>query len=195
MTQENKKVMFDFFVSLGELALTMNHYELARTENSPIQSPVEWKAFLMEPEIKDYIATELSIIRNAELNKITNDISGSHSVGQAQIIGALQKLDNNTATKEGPVFIYTYVPLSDSQKAAANVVELDHDPFLQNDVKELTVDEIHARDLKPVYLVTEIGKFWGIVNATKEKIIVPNLPDFDIDGLKIRKIKVYSSEV
>lgn len=115
---------------MGAKALTLNHYDLA-TETG-YGTPQSWKTFLTEPEIADWIKSELTLLQDAELRKLLHDISKSHSVGQAQIINALAKLtDDNKGTKEGPVFIYTYIPLSKEQEKAPNVIKLDTDPFIK----------------------------------------------------------------
>ena len=62
---------------------------------------------------------------------MVKDISISKSVGQAQLIGALNKqLKETQSAKEGPTFIYTYVPLSKEQEQAENIVILEEDPFI-----------------------------------------------------------------
>lgn len=120
------------FLALGELALTMNHYQLAMETN--IEDPILWKQFLLDPRIADYINSEMNIIRNAGINEIIKQAPNSRSVGQAQLINALVKIDEAAADKKGPVFIYSYVPLNDEQKFAPNVL-------LMNDVEEEEPEE------------------------------------------------------
>jgi hypothetical protein len=114
--------------AVGPEALTLNHYDLAKT--TKIGTPEDWKKFLMEPEVADWISSELAVIQDSELRKILHNISSSHSVGQAQIIGALSKLTDQKTKSEGPVFIYSYIPLSIEQEKALNINKLDHDPFI-----------------------------------------------------------------
>lgn len=122
--------LFAEFIKLGQDALSMHHYELA--EKTSVHDPVIWKAFLTDPEAREYIDSELQLINSSELNKLLKDISSSHSVGQAQIIGALSKVtENNNKQKAGTAFIYTYVPLNPEQKFAENVKILEEDPFLK----------------------------------------------------------------
>lgn len=117
------------FQSLGQDAFTLSHYELA--EHTAIGKPHEWKEFLLNPEINDWIKSELKLIHNAELNKLLKGISNSNSTGQAQIIGALSKLQEEDAgKKEGPAMIYCYIPLNEQQKNADNVIFLEDDPFI-----------------------------------------------------------------
>ena len=124
------------FLSLGELALTMNHYQLALETN--IEDPVLWKQFLLDPRITDYINSEMNIIRNASINEIVKQAPNSRSVGQAQLINALVKIDETAADKNGPVFIYSYVPLNDEQKFAPNVLLMSTEEMeeLEEDDKE-----------------------------------------------------------
>ncbi len=119
------------FLKLGELALTMNHYQLAM--ETTIENPVIWKMFLLDPRIVDYINSEMNIIRNAGINEIIKQAPSSRSVGQAQLINALVKIDEASINKDGPVFIYSYVPLSEEQKFAPNVVLMAQDDIEEPD--------------------------------------------------------------
>lgn len=111
------------FKEIGEEALTMNHYELASISIGV--TPNEWKMFLMDPRTVDYVSTEMNIIRSAAMNNIVRNAGDSHSVGQSQLLNALQKIEEGKTNKEGPVFIYCYVPLNDEQKKAPNVRKFD----------------------------------------------------------------------
>lgn len=129
MNEELYQKMWQIFKMLGETAFVMNHYDLAK--NTEIKEAPLWKLFLMEPDVANYINTEINIIKNAELNKMLKDIGSSKSVGQAQLMVALSKLNEGTAQKDGPIFIYTYVPLSPDQAQATNVQQLQEDIFLR----------------------------------------------------------------
>lgn len=107
------------FFALGEKALYLNHYQLAL--ETRIEDPMVWKEFLVDPRIADYIQSEMNIIRSASINEIIQKAPNSKSVGQAQLINALVKIDENSANKDGPVFIYSYVPLNAEQEFAPNV--------------------------------------------------------------------------
>ena len=69
----------------------------------------------------------MNIIRTAGINEIIKQAPNSRSVGQAQLINALVKIDEAATNKDGPVFIYSYVPLNDEQKFAPNVMLMDID--------------------------------------------------------------------
>jgi hypothetical protein len=90
-----------------------------------------WKQFLIDPEVSKWVSEEINLIRQSEIKKMIKDVSKSNSVGQAQLMNALAKMEETSNTKEGPIFIYTYVPLSPEQKKADNVVELTNDIFLK----------------------------------------------------------------
>lgn len=193
MTKSELNKLKDLYFELGPHAFTLNHYELTTKTN--YGTPLLWKEFLLEPEIQQYISTETSIIRQTELNKITTDLKGSRSVGQAQLINALQKLNDDNITAEGPVFIYTYIPLSSDQQAAPNVVLKDTDIFLKDNTPNIPINELEKWHLKPVFIVSEIGTFWGIVHAIKKFIIVPDMPNLDFNKLEEKGIKLYPNEV
>lgn len=113
------KKLFKVFVDLGEEGLYLSHYELAlHTEYNNV---TDWKDFLMDPRTVDYVTSEMNIIRSAAINSMVAKAPNSNSVGQSQLINALQKLDEKAVKKEGPVFIYSYVPLNNQQKQAPNV--------------------------------------------------------------------------
>ena len=107
----------------------MTHYDLAEaTEEAGIDSET-WREFLNEPDVIDWVDTELNIRSRTELGKMLNGIGDSHSTGQAQLLAALQKSQTTDTTKTGPAFIYCYIPLNEQQEQATNVVKLDNDPF------------------------------------------------------------------
>ena len=119
------------FKELGEEALYLSHYQLAQiTVGIDAQT---WKEYLMDPRTIDYINSEMAIIRAAAINDMVHKAPNSNSVGQSQLINALQKLDEKSTTKEGPVFIYCYVPLNDEQKEAPNVRRIHTDSVTKNE--------------------------------------------------------------
>lgn len=125
---ESKNILWEIFKGLGVDGLTMSHYDLA--ENTEISDADIWKKFLLEQDVKNYIETEIEILRTTEFNKMIKNVGDNQrSVGQAQLMSALDKVKLNSNHKEGPVFIYTYTPLSTEQAQAENVEELETDPF------------------------------------------------------------------
>jgi hypothetical protein len=117
------------FNALGQPALVMSHYDLANELGGTAN---DWKIFITEPEVNDYIQREVKMILQAELKKMASNISGTKSVGQAQAMQALMKLvDTTTIKKDGPIIIYTYMPLNPQEKHAPNVRAKRYDPFLR----------------------------------------------------------------
>lgn len=124
-----KTQMWNIFKTYREDAITMNHYDFADKTN---YSEEQWLQFLSEQDVIDYIDTQLQVIQKAELAKMVKDIGSSNSVGQAQIINSLTRMnENKIEKKEGPVFIYTYVPLTEPQQNADNVKTEETDPFMR----------------------------------------------------------------
>jgi hypothetical protein len=127
-TNVNKEQLWVIFKKLGVDGLTMSHYDLA--EITEIENPEIWKKFLLEQDVRNYIQTEVEILRTTEFNKMIKNVGDNQrSVGQAQLMSALDKMKQDSNRKEGPVFIYTYVPLSPEQAQAENVQEAESDPF------------------------------------------------------------------
>lgn len=127
MDENQKQEMWQQFKALEAKAISMNHYDLARI--TTIKDVQLWKQFLTDPEVSAYIDQEAQILTQTELRKLASDVSDSRSVGQAQLINAMSKLTDTKTTKEGPIFIYTYVPLSESQEKAPNVNHANNDLF------------------------------------------------------------------
>lgn len=111
--------LWEIFREQGEDAITWNHYELA--DRTSENNPEVWKAFLMNPEFNSWSQSELTLVQGAELKKMVKGAAKTRSVGQAQLINAFSKLNENTSSKEGPVFIYTHVPLNSEQEHSPNV--------------------------------------------------------------------------
>ena len=129
MNANRKESMWQTFKKYKEDAIVMNHYDFAEKTD---YTEDEWLDFLSETDVKDYIDKQLKVIQQAELSKMIKDVASSNSVGQAQLMNALQRLsENKTEKKEGPIFIYTYVPLTDAQQEAENIKEETTDPFLR----------------------------------------------------------------
>ena len=129
------------YMALGEHALYLNHYQLATQTH--IKDPLIWRQFLTDPQIADYISSEMNLIRNASINEIIHKAPNSKSVGQAQLINALTKIDEMAANKQGPVFIYTYVPLNKEQKFAPNI---PMQSFKDTEQEEKESEEVFSLD-------------------------------------------------
>jgi hypothetical protein len=119
LTKAQYQQCWEIFTQLKEEGLYLNHYQLA--EITELNDALIWKEFLMDPHTVDYVSSEMALIRTAAINQMTAEAPKSRSVGQSQLINALQKLDEKATHKEGPAFIYSYVPLNEEQKHAPNV--------------------------------------------------------------------------
>lgn len=128
MDEKLKNDLWTYFKHLGKDALIMSHYDL---EEITEHSAETWKLFLNEPDVVSWVDSELAIIQDAELKKLVNNINTSNSVGKAQIINSLSKLSEKITNKEGPVFVYCYIPPNAEQSQAENVITLNQDPFLK----------------------------------------------------------------
>lgn len=128
------------FIELGEHALYLNHYQLAAETH--IKDPIIWKVFLTDPRIADYVSSEMNLIRNASINEIIHKAPNSKSVGQAQLINALVKIDEAASNKTGPVFIYSYVPLNAEQEFAPNVALTPLEQITDKPEEDHTLDGI-----------------------------------------------------
>lgn len=129
MNEELKTFLWEKFEELGQGALTMSHYDLAEEVEGTTKD--EWRSFLNEADVAEYIKNEMRIISDSIQKRMITDIvsGGDRSVGRAQIINTLDKINDGVAKKDGPIFIYTYVPLDAQQTQAENTIKLNKDIF------------------------------------------------------------------
>lgn len=122
--------MQEFFNENEPAIFYKTHYEIAKMPGAPASNPQEWKAFLTEGRVAEYVNQELQLLQQTEMRKLLENISSkSRSVGTAQTLTAMIKALESGSVKEGPVFIYIYIPLTEEEINAPNVIILDHDPF------------------------------------------------------------------
>lgn len=138
LTQGQYEKCWNIFTSLKEEGLYLSHYQLA--EETEIKDAVMWREFLIDPRVADYVATEMNLIRTAAINQMVAEAPKSRSVGQSQLINALQKIEEQSTKKEGPAFIYCYVPLNVEQKQAPNVHICNSDGVVKIDEGVFEVD-------------------------------------------------------
>ena len=108
----------DLFNGLGKEALFMTHYELAERTG---HSPIDWKHFLIDPRVAAAIAEEMAMLEKVKAAIMLNTVDTNKNTGQAQLLNTLLNRNKSSDKKEGPVFIYTQVPLNDQERKAANV--------------------------------------------------------------------------
>lgn len=110
-----------------EERLAMSHYDLA--SKTGIDSGL-WKKFLLDPRVSEWMNQELTVIRNKQYRKmIINVDDNDRSYGAAQMLNALGKTFDTTSSKEGNLFIYSYVPLNEREHSAPNTIINKDDIF------------------------------------------------------------------
>lgn len=109
----------DAFNDIGQRALFMTHYELSEMSGD---SPIEWKKFLMDPRVSAFISEEMRLLEQTKAAVMLSTVDTNKNTGQAQLINTLLNRNKANEKKEGPVFIYTQVPLNDQEQHARNVV-------------------------------------------------------------------------
>ena len=124
-----KLQMWEEFKSLGVKGFKATHYDLAL--DTTIKDASKWKEFLMEQDVNDYINQETALLQSAEFRKILLNTDRDNSAGRAQLINAMMSVNNKQQRKDGPIIIYSYIPLNEQQKKASNIQLNDTDPFLQ----------------------------------------------------------------
>lgn len=118
--------MQDMFNSIGaEEAIFMNHYTLAQQTGVAAD---KWKRFLMHPQVSIWMEQEIQLYKEYQLKQMIRDATANdRSVGAAQMINSLSKALQEGTQKEGPVIIYTHVPLTEAQRqgTAIQTIEID----------------------------------------------------------------------
>lgn len=109
----------DQFNTIGQRALFMTHYELSELSGD---SPIAWKKFLVDPRVAAFISEEMRLLEQTKAAVMLSTVDTNKNTGQAQLINTLLNRNKVNEKKEGPVFIYTQVPLNDQEQHARNVV-------------------------------------------------------------------------
>lgn len=118
-----------------EGAIYKNHYELS---NETEFSALSWKKFFTHPEVNDWITQEMILVQQSKLRLLLRDIDGNtKSTGLPQLINTLtSQLQDKNKRDEGPVFVYTYVPLNQEEKHAPNV-QMANEDFTVKDITKV----------------------------------------------------------
>ena len=119
--KENEKEFIDLqnlFNQIGQEALFMSHYELAERTS---ESPILWKKFLTDVRVAAFIEEELEMLKKSKVALMLSTVDSNKNTGQAQLLNTLLNQTKGSERKEGPVFIYTYVPLNKQEQGADNV--------------------------------------------------------------------------
>lgn len=114
----------ELFNGIGEEALYMSHYELS--ERTGV-SPIDWKQFLLDARVVAFIAEEMDLLKKSKVAVMLGQVDTNKNTGQAQLLNTLLNQTKQSDKKEGPVFIYTQVPLNDQEQHASNVVIYNED--------------------------------------------------------------------
>jgi hypothetical protein len=116
------------FNNLNQEALYMDHYQLAA--ETPF-SAQDWKTFLTDPRVSDYINDEFKLLKQAKFRASLRDMDNITNTAQAQLLNNILNHEEKNTNKEGPYFVYTYIPLNKEEQQADNTYELEEDPFLR----------------------------------------------------------------
>jgi hypothetical protein len=110
----------DVFNQLNpEEVIFMNHYKLA--ESTGINAD-RWKVFLLHPQVSTFLTQELQLFTEFQMKLMIRDATDDkRSVGAAQMMNALSKAMQDNHPKEGPIIVYTHVPLTEDQRLGSPV--------------------------------------------------------------------------
>lgn len=119
LNKKQKELLWENYKQLGAEGLKANHYTLATITS--VSSPDLWKEFLIEPDVAEYIAQETNMLQQAEFRNILLNTARDNSAGRAQLINAMMSVNQKQSKKEGPIVIYSYIPLNEQQLKANNI--------------------------------------------------------------------------
>lgn len=117
--EKDMQTFQDLFNTIGRQALLMSHYDLADMTD---ESPIDWKRFLTDARVSAFIAEEMELLKKSKVAKMLNTIDSNKNTGQAQLLNTLLNQTRGEDRKDGPVFIYTQVPLNNQEKGAEHTV-------------------------------------------------------------------------
>lgn len=121
--ENDLKEMQEHFNTIGRRALFMSHYELADATD---MTPIEWKKFITDIRVSTVLNEELDLIKKSKVALMLKDIETNKNTGQAQLLNTLLNQTKQSDIKEGPVFIYTQIPLNEQEQHAPNVRRLEN---------------------------------------------------------------------
>lgn len=119
----------DRFNDIGQEALYMDHYELSEMTGI---SPLHWREFITDSRVVNFVDGELELIKRSKIIAMLKDIENNRSTGQAQLLNTLLNQTKNSSIKEGPIYIYTYIPPNAQERNSGLVEVADVDPFKVN---------------------------------------------------------------
>lgn len=119
----------DRFNDIGQEALYMDHYELSNITGI---SPLDWREFITDNRVIHFIDGELELIKRSKIIAMLKDIEKNRSTGQAQLLNTLLNQTKNSNVKEGPIYIYSYIPPNAQERNSGRVEVLNVDPFKIN---------------------------------------------------------------
>lgn len=117
-SEDDLKEMQAIYNRLGFDALFMTHYQLAAGNRF---TPMQWKMFITDPRINAFINEELELLKQQKVAAMLRESDSNRNVGQAQLLNTLLNQTKRSDKKEGPVFVYCWVPLNENEQHATNV--------------------------------------------------------------------------
>lgn len=128
----------------GNDPFAMNHYDLAIMTGEEAQ---DWKEFLMDGRVSKWLDDETELRKQQKIRQIIAGLdANSKSPGTAQTLSALQNSSKKANEKDGPTFVYCYIPLSVEEKKADNVKQLKKDPFLVGEEEDIPTKKESVSD-------------------------------------------------
>ena len=145
LTEFQLNEMLQMVLGGGEETLLMSHHQLAA--HFPDYTVDQWREFITNNRIVDILDGETKILQRTKFNQMVQSLGSTNrnSTGLAAQVSALQRILEAESTKDGAVFVYTYVPLNVEQAKAPNTAQEAHDIFMNRQQSS----QITARITRP----------------------------------------------
>jgi hypothetical protein len=109
-------------------ALYMTHYDLANITDF---TAMQWKEFLLDTRVAEAFQDELELITRIKIRSVIEHSDSMNNTAQAQLVNTLLSKSKKRDNKEGPTFVYCYIPLNSQEEAIHKGPIFGDDPFLK----------------------------------------------------------------
>lgn len=116
--EDDMDAMQTTYNRLGFDALFMTHYQLSSVSSF---TPIQWKKFITDPRVSAFINEEMELLKKAKVATMLRESDHNKNVGQAQLLNTLLNQTKGLDKKDGPAFVYCWVPLNENEQHAENV--------------------------------------------------------------------------
>lgn len=112
--------------------LKWTHLDLLQHSTDKSISLKNWRDFILDTRVKNWIKEELSIIIQSKQLELLNKVGDDRSTATVQALSAIMRIDNEDDANridDNKIFIYSFMPLTDQERRLNNAQVLDSIPI------------------------------------------------------------------